>query len=58
MILCWDASAIVKLVVEEPGSDLAARLWAEDAPGLATWDRQLHGIAAAHGVGVAPADIP
>lgn len=28
-IVCFDSSAFVKLLVEEPGSDLAARLWDE-----------------------------
>lgn len=36
MIVCWDASAIVKLVVHEPGAELAAALWAEPVSGFAS----------------------
>lgn len=28
-VVCFDSSALVKLLVEEPGSDVAARLWAD-----------------------------
>ena len=29
MLVCWDSSALVKLLVDEPGSHEAARLWDE-----------------------------
>lgn len=29
MLVCFDSSALVKLLVEEPGSDVAATLWDE-----------------------------
>lgn len=36
MIALFDSSAFVKLVVDEPGSDTAARLWADAAAVLAS----------------------
>ncbi len=36
MIVCWDASAAVKLVWSEPGSGLAAELWRDGNLALAS----------------------
>ena len=36
MLLCFDSSALVKLMVEEEGSDLVARLWDESDALLAS----------------------
>lgn len=36
MIVCWDASAVVKLLRREEGSDLARRLWRSDAAAVAS----------------------
>jgi uncharacterized protein len=36
VIVCWDASAVVKLVREEPGRDVAAALWEGDLAAVAS----------------------
>lgn len=36
MIVCWDASAAVKLLRAEPGSDLASTLWQSRRPFVAS----------------------
>ena len=69
-IVYFDSSALVKLVVDEDGSDLAAELWDGCDAALssrlavpvaelviAVWDRRLHAGAVAQGVVVAPAAL-
>lgn len=36
MIVCWDASAVMKLLRREEGSDLTHRLWRSDAAAVAS----------------------
>lgn len=36
MTVCWDASAVVKLVRDEPGRDVAAALWQSDVAAVAS----------------------
>lgn len=36
MIISWDSSALVKLLRDEPGHDLVARLWHSEVPAVAS----------------------